>query len=203
MNSLIKFKHTFESKSKYLTNLSFTAKPKGVYIKWNDDYYASYNTWVEKMAQTPVCDSEIASPLLPANCYESAATPGELFKKLDQWGFDNIVIPHGTTWGFYTPPNADWRHQLNKDNIDPEKTRLIEVYSGHGNSEVFRDFTVRKMDITGDWTCPEPTYNYLPACWQAGEIILNRCLAEGNEAIIINNHFSDFESISDPGSTPK
>ena len=41
--SLIKFKHTFESKSKYLTNLSFTAKPKGVYVKWNDDYYASYN----------------------------------------------------------------------------------------------------------------------------------------------------------------
>ena len=149
----------------------------------HQDYYASYNTWVEKMAQTPVCDSEIASPLLPANCYESAATPGELFKKLDQWGFDNIVIPHGTTWGFYTPPNADWRHQLNKDNIDPEKTRLIEVYSGHGNSEVFRDFTVRKMDINGDWTCPEPTDNYLPACWQAGEIILNRCLAEGNEAI--------------------
>ena len=41
--SLIKFKHTVEFKSKYLRNLSFTAKPKGVYIKWNDDYYASYN----------------------------------------------------------------------------------------------------------------------------------------------------------------
>jgi hypothetical protein len=146
------------------------------------DYYASYNTWVENMAGTPVCDPTVPSPLLPANCYESAATPGELFKKLDQWGFDNIVVPHGTSWGFYTPPDADWMHQLTKDNSDASKTRLIEVYSGHGNSEVFRNFSVRKKDNDDQWICPEPQENYLPACWQAGKIIAQRCLAEGIDA---------------------
>ncbi|MBT5071361.1 MAG: DUF3604 domain-containing protein, partial [Porticoccaceae bacterium] len=72
----------------------------GVLDPRHQDYYASYNTWVENMAGTPICDPTLPSPSLPANCYESAATPGELFKKLDQWGFDTIVAPHGTSWGF-------------------------------------------------------------------------------------------------------
>ena len=141
--------------------------PTGVLDPRHKDYYASYNTWAEQMASTAPCDPDLASPELPANCYETAATPGELFKKLDQWGFDNIVVPHGSSWGFYTPPNANWEHQLTKANTDLDKTRLIEVYSGHGNSEVFRDFAVRKLNSNGQWYCPEPQGNYLPACWQA------------------------------------
>lgn len=186
----------------------------GVLDPRHQDYYASYNTWVENMAQTPICDANMASPLLPDNCYESASTPGELFTKLDQWGFDNIVIPHGTTWGFYTPPNADWRHQLNKANTDTDKTRLIEVYSGHGNSEVFRDFSVRAKDINGNWVCPAPQENYLPACWQAGEIIHDRCILEGNsteqcdsQAADARNNFVQVDTIHGfmtvPGSTPE
>ncbi len=143
------------------------------------DYFAAYNEWVEMMAVTPECDSSLPSPELPRECFETAATPTELFTKLDQWGFDNLVIPHGTSWGFYTPPGANWQHQLREPGSDPQKTPLIEVYSGHGNSEVFRDFASRLQDEEGNWFCPEPQPNYLPACWQAGNIILERCVNEG------------------------
>ena len=144
------------------------------------NYYASYNDWVMQMAAIPACDPDIASPDLPLECYETAATPGELFSKLDEWGFDNMVVPHGTSWGFYSPPNSSWSHQLTADNTDPNKTRLIEVYSGHGNSEQFQDFAARVRNEAGEWVCPEPQPNYLPSCWQAGEIIRDRCLAEDN-----------------------
>ena len=144
------------------------------------NYYASYNDWVMQMAAVPACDPDTASPDLPLECYETAATPGELFGKLDEWGFDNMVVPHGTSWGFYSPPNSSWAHQLTADNTDPSKTRLIEVYSGHGNSEQFQDFAVRVRNEADEWVCPEPQPNYLPSCWQAGEIIRDRCLAENN-----------------------
>jgi hypothetical protein len=144
------------------------------------NYYTSYNDWVMQMAAIPACDPDTASPDLPLECYETAATPGELFGKLDEWGFDNMVVPHGTSWGFYSPPNSSWAHQLTADNTDPSKTRLIEVYSGHGNSEQFQDFAARVRNEAGEWVCPEPQPNYLPSCWQAGEIIRDRCLAEDN-----------------------
>ena len=161
-----------------------------------------------------MCDPSLPSPSLPANCYESVATPGELFKKLDEWGFDNIVVPHGTSWGFYTPPNANWAHQLNETNSDLDKTRLIEVYSGHGNSEVFRDFAVRTRNDQGEWVCPAPQTNYLPACWQAGEIIEDRCLADGTDpdecsarAAEARHNFVQLDTIygfmTVPGSTPE
>ena len=177
-------------------------------------YYAAYNSWVGQMAATPACDPDVPSPELPANCYESAATPGELFSKLDQWGFDNIVVPHGTSWGFYTPPNSNWKHQLTAANNDSEKTRLIEVYSGHGNSEAFRDFSVRRKDAEGLWYCPEPQANYLPSCWQAGEIIRERCLAADfdveeceTRAIEARHNFVQVDTVyahmTVPGSTPE
>lgn len=146
------------------------------------DYYASYNDWVMQMAAVPACETGIASPDLPVECFEAVATPGELFAKLDEWGFETMVVPHGTSWGFYSPPNSSWMHQLTADNVDADKTKLIEVYSGHGNSEQYRDFAARKRNAAGDWVCPAPQANYLPSCWQAGEIILKRCLADGDSA---------------------
>jgi hypothetical protein len=178
------------------------------------DYYASYNDWVMQMAAVPACDPDTPSPDLPAECYETAATPGALFAKLDQWGFDNMVVPHGTTWGFYSPPNSNWRHQLTAENTDNNKTRLIEVYSGHGNSEQFRDFAVRELNNAGEWVCPEPQANYLPSCWQAGEIIRQRCLVEDNSAdecearaVEARHNFVQVDGIQGfmtvPGSTPE
>ena len=82
-------------------------------------YYSAYNQWIEQMAATPPCDSSVPSPSLPPDCFETAASPGELYRKLDEWAIESIVIPHGTSWGFYTPPGADWLHQLTSASNQP------------------------------------------------------------------------------------
>ncbi len=127
----------------------------------------------------PVCDPTKNVHDLPPNCLEQAATPAELFRKLDEWGHPSLVIPHGTTWGFYTPPGSAWDKQLEGDMHDPARQRLIEVFSGHGDSEVFRDFHEIEFAADGSPVCPKPTRDHLPTCWRAGEIIRKRCLAEG------------------------
>ncbi|GIT61616.1 MAG: hypothetical protein Ct9H300mP20_14430 [Gammaproteobacteria bacterium] len=53
--------------------------------------------------------------------------------------------------------------------------RLIEVYSGHGNSEEFRSWTPIEMQNNGEMSCNLPSQAYLPDCFQAGEIIKERC----------------------------
>lgn len=145
----------------------------------NRSYYQALNTFMSELRQEPDCPAGIASPELPAECYESAVDPGELYDKLDQWGFDTLVVPHGSSWGIYTPPGASWEHQLKAEYHDPDKARLIEVYSGHGNSENYRNFQARAFDTAGKPYCPEPQSNYLPSCWQAGVIIQRRCLDNG------------------------
>ena len=126
----------------------------------------------------PRCPKGIAVRELPLNCKETAATPGDLFDKLNDWGHETIVIPHGTTWGNYTPPESDWKSQLNDDQQDPFLQTLIEVYSGHGNSEEFRNWNNININEAGIKTCPKKSTNYLPGCWRAGEIIKLRCLSE-------------------------
>ncbi len=127
-------------------------------------------------ADQPVCDPDANVRDLPPDCLESAPTPAILFRKLREWSFPSLVIPHGTTWGFYTPPGSSWDKQLAGDLHDPERQRLIEVYSGHGDSEVYRDWRDVERGADGSLTCPAPRPDYLPACWRAGEIIRDRCL---------------------------
>ncbi len=116
---------------------------------------------------------------LPLNCREGTRTPAELYEKLDQWGFDSLVIPHGNTWGLYTPAGTTWDKQLKAGNHSNKYQRLIEVFSGHGNSEEYRDWVATRIDELGNKSCPPPSDNYLPSCWRAGEIIEERCLEEG------------------------
>ena len=138
--------------------------------------------FLRELRSVPLCPEGVNSRELPADCYESAATPGDLFTKLDQWGFDVLVIPHGNAWGFYSPPGTTLDRQLGPEQHDPEKQRIFEVMSGHGNSEEYRDWRAVRFDEEGDPYCPEPTPDYLPSCWRAGEIIEQRCLEAGLEA---------------------
>ena len=130
-------------------------------------------------ADRPLCDPDTPVRDLPLDCLEAAATPADLFRKLDDWGHSSLVIPHGTSWGFYTPPGSSWDKQLAGPMHDAERQRLIEVYSGHGDSEAYRDFRAVRFDENGEPTCPAPTPDYLPTCWQAGELIRARCLEAG------------------------
>jgi len=146
------------------------------------DEYFDFDYFAREVSAEPVCPEGVPSPQLPVDCAETAATPEELFAKLSEWSFDVLVIPHGTTWGFYTPPGSAWDKQLTAEQHDPQKQRLIEVYSGHGNSEEYRAFREVHVAADGSATCPEPTDDYLPSCWRAGEIIRARCEAASQDA---------------------
>ena len=121
------------------------------------------------------CPRGIDTRELPDDCREVADSPRELYEKLNQWGFDSLVIPHGTTWGFYTPPGYDWDKQIDPAQDDPERQRLIEIHSGHGNSEEYRRWRHVEFDDEGDAFCPEPSEGFEACCWRAGEIIRSRC----------------------------
>ncbi len=127
------------------------------------------------LIDTPVCAEDVRSPELPADCIEVADTPADLFRKLDEWGGEALVIPHGTTWGYYTPPGSSWEKQLTRAQHDPKRQKLIEIYSGHGNAEPYRDWRAVAYDASGAMVCPEASDGYLPCCKRAGQIIQSRC----------------------------
>ncbi|MGB1581765.1 MAG: DUF3604 domain-containing protein, partial [Nevskiales bacterium] len=127
------------------------------------------------LRETPLCEEGVPVRELPADCVESAETPEALFAKLDEWGVQAMAIPHGTSWGFYTPPGVKWDKQLSSKQHDPKYQRMIEVFSGHGNSEEYRDWRAVAYNDMGERICPEPTDDYLPCCHRAGELIQARC----------------------------
>lgn len=123
----------------------------------------------------PVCEDGIPERELPTDCVETAATPEGLFGKLADWGFPVMAVPHGTTWGFYTPPGYAFDKQISPKQHDRRRQRLIEVFSGHGNAEEYRDWRAVTFDAQGNPVCPKPSDDYLPSCHRAGEIIRVRC----------------------------
>jgi Protein of unknown function (DUF3604) len=146
------------------------------FFDWtNRQRYFDFGTYQEELRDIAICPDGVDSRTLPDDCSEVALTPQALFEKLAQWGGESLVIPHGTTWGFYTPPGSSWDKQLTAAQHDPTRQRLIEVFSGHGNSEEWKGFDDVATDAEGNMTCPEPTKDYVPCCWHAGEIIRSRC----------------------------
>jgi hypothetical protein len=141
----------------------------------NRQRYLDFGKFQGELAETALCPRDVATRELPEDCSEVADTPEQLFDKLSQWGFESMVIPHGNTWGLYTPRGSTWDKQLTAEQHDPDQQRLIEIYSGHGNSEEYRDWRAVRFDADGKPQCPEPTDDYLPCCWQAGEIVRSRC----------------------------
>ncbi len=135
--------------------------------------YLRFNRFVRQAAEAPVCPRGVDVRSLPADCLEYASTPAELFAKLDQWGFEALVIPHGTSWGLDTPADAEFASQLPQH--DADRQRLIEVFSGHGNSDVHRPWRGVERASDGSAVCPPPRAGFTACCWQAGELIRRRC----------------------------
>lgn len=147
----------------------------------NQQGYLDFARHIRESGRYPFCPEGYDSRELPPDCRERAASPDVLFRKLHEWGLDAIVIPHGTTWGFYTPLGYTWDKQLSADVDDPALQRLVEVFSGHGNSEEYRSFRAVELAENGA-QCPEPTETYEPCCWRAGEMIRERCEEPDSEA---------------------
>jgi hypothetical protein len=137
----------------------------------------SFVRFMRNAAAVDTCPDDVPVRDLPSDCRESAAKPEVLFDKLDDWGHDSIVIPHGTAWGIYTPAGSDWRKQL--PGHDPKRQTLVEIYSGHGNSEQLPPWRPVEYASDGSLECPAPRNGYVPSCWQAGLLIGASCKETG------------------------
>lgn len=137
--------------------------------------YLDFNRFAREARSIDVCPEGVPVQQLPKDCLEGAETPEILFRKLDEWGLPSLVIPHGTSWGIHAPATASLDQQLSQGQHDPLRQRLFEVYSGHGNSEIYREGRDVEVDQDGNRTCSPPQDNYLPCCWRAGELIRERC----------------------------
>lgn len=144
--------------------------------------YRDFVRYNYELSSTPYCDSTLHTNELPIDCREAVETPAELFRKLDEGGYEAVVIPHGNTWGMYTPPHASWDKQLVGDMQNEKYQFMVEVFSGHGNSEEYRSWNAYEIDEQGNKVCPEETPFYLPLCRRAGVIIKQNCLNAGLDA---------------------
>ena len=130
---------------------------------------------MEEMNDRAVCSADIASPEIEDTaCLEIAPEPRDLHRKLDEWGFPAFTIPHGTAWGVYTPASTTIDKHLAAEQYSADRMPLVEIMSGHGNSEEFRDWAATEVTDDGN-RCPEPVDGHLTCCWQAGEIMRERC----------------------------
>jgi hypothetical protein len=148
----------------------------------NRQPYFDFNRFIRNVQKVPDCDAAKPSKDLPADCFEQSATPGDLVARLESQGVKPLIIPHGSTWGFYTPPGTTWDKSL-APSERPDAFKLIEIFSGHGNSEEFRPYQDILPSADGQTgICPEPTKTYMPACQRAGQIIAQRCIAANIDA---------------------
>jgi len=145
--------------------------------------YHDFARFLQERVESPVCDDDALPSEWPADCRESASTPGELYRRMDAMGEPYMVIPHGNTWGFYTPPGTTWDKQLAAHSEPERHEPLIEVFSGHGNIEQVRPWRAVERSETGEIVCPRPSEGYTPECWRAGEIIAARCLEAGEPVV--------------------
>ena len=135
--------------------------------------WSSFHRWSRDIVAVEDCPEGVAVRDLPRDCRESATTPRALFAKLADWGHEAVVIPHGLAWGVTNPAGADLANQLGQH--DPRWQPLVELYSGHGNSEVYRDFQRAAPDAEGEYVCPEEVGAVELCCQRARRMVRERC----------------------------
>ena len=140
--------------------------------------YADFLWWIRRLAER----ARLRAGRRHARAAAPTATrtrrrPSVLFEKLAQWGGDALVIPHGLAWGIHAPPGATLDDQLTRG--APRRrsgSACVEVFSGPRQRRGLRPRR-RAADGAGAsrGVCPAPTPDFLPCCWQAGEIVRARC----------------------------
>ena len=83
--------------------------PPGVVMEdsANAQTYLDFNHFIKEIQQVRSCDPATPSNKLSPDCFEEAATPGELVRRLDQQKLDPLIIPHGSSWGFSRTPRPE------------------------------------------------------------------------------------------------
>jgi len=139
--------------------------------------YMGFNRYVTELAAFYERPCPVGTPYaqLQEGCMAQAETPAQLFSLLDEWGGESIVIPHGNTWGEYTPVGTSWDKQLAGDMHDPSRQTLFEIFSGHGNSEHYRPWKHVIINAQGARECPPVSESFYPGCQRAGDIVFERC----------------------------
>ena len=143
--------------------------------------YMAFNRYaadVSAFADNP-CPVGTPYPELTDQCMAQAETPAQLFELLSEWGGESMVIPHGNTWGNYTPMGVTWDKQLRDGQEAIDRQGLLEIFSGHGNSEPYRPWRHVTFNERGEKECPPETEEFHPGCRRAGDIVLERCRIEG------------------------
>ncbi|MDJ0853211.1 MAG: DUF3604 domain-containing protein [Myxococcota bacterium] len=135
--------------------------------------WADFHRFTRDALALEDCPSGVPVRELPDDCRESAPDPPALFAKLADWGFPALVIPHGLAWGMTNPRHADLTVQLGMH--DPRWQPLLEVYSGHGNSEVYRDFERPRLQEDGSLSCPSGGEGVELCCERAAALARERC----------------------------
>lgn len=161
--------------------LKFRIEPP-FYDPGNRQRYFDYDYSVRQVSREKLCQIDKMGADLPADCKEYAEDPGELFARIGAWKQEYMVIPHGNSWGVYTPATSSWDKQLKSSMNNPAVQFLMEIYSGHGSAEQYRDWRAVTINADGSKSCPQPQADYLPSCWRAGEIIAQRCSEAGESA---------------------
>jgi len=141
--------------------------------------YKGFMSYHQARMRSVYCDESQPWEKWGDNCLEEAATPEDLFNKLDLIGQPVLAIPHGTTWGNYTPAGIRFDKQLKGRMHRKKYQRITEIYSGHGSAEEYRDWRAMNVDYeTGERSCPKETPTFIPSCRMAGRIIYKRCMAK-------------------------
>jgi hypothetical protein len=135
--------------------------------------WSNYHSYARKMLALDDCPEGFPVRDLPEDCREAALDPPALFAKLEDWGFPALVIPHGLAWGTTNPPHANLNVQLGMH--DPRWQPLLEVYSGHGNSEVYREFERAREQPDESWSCPTGGEDMELCCERAETLTRARC----------------------------
>ena len=123
-------------------NPPYSARAVLPLARWSDHQaYYDLNLFLKEMEGRVECPADVSTLELPQSCREGAENPAVLFRKLREAGHETLVIPHGNAWGLYTPVGSNWDKQLEGDMQDDQLQTMIEVFSGHGNSEEYRSFS--------------------------------------------------------------